>query len=148
MSLRRIFSIITLGFLFIWSLPVFSETGKNIPGPFISEPVSGGNFFQMFLGLLFVVGIIFGLAWFIRRMGTFQQASHGALRILGGLSVGQRERIVLVQVGDKQLLLGLAPGNIRTLHVLDEPIVMKQQSHSVMSFADRLQSVIQGRTKR
>lgn len=148
MSMSRIFLRITLGLLLTWSLPVFAETGKNAQGPLITEPVGAGDFFQMFLGLLLVLGIIFGMAWFIRRMGTFQQASHGALRILGGLSVGQRERIVLVQVGDKQLLLGLAPGQIRTLHVLEHAVVINEQDgHSLTSFADRLQSVIQGRSK-
>jgi len=149
MSMSRIFSGITLGLMLIWSLPVFAETTKKTPGPLISEPVGAGDYFQMFFGLLLVIGIIFGMAWFIRRMGSFQQVSHGALRILGGVSLGQRERIVLVQVGDQQLLVGLAPGQIRTLHVLEQSVaISKQKSDTGITFADRLQSVIQGKSKR
>ena len=92
MSMSRIFVRINLGFMLIWSLPVFAVTGKNTQGPLISEPVGAGDFFQMFLGLLLVLGIIFGMAWFIRRMGTFQQVSHGALRILGGLAHPESRR--------------------------------------------------------
>ncbi len=148
MNMRQIFKKINIALMLIWSVPVLAEVGKTMPGPLISEPVGAGDFLQMFLGLLFVLGLIFGMAWFIRRMGSFQQVSHGALRILGGLSLGQRERIVLVQVGNKQLLIGLAPGQIRTLHVLEQSVDMgNNKTDGGMSFADRLQSVIQGKTK-
>lgn len=122
--------------------------GNAVPGPLKTEPVGAGDFLQMLFGLVLVLGIIFGMAWFIRRMGSFQQASHGALRILGGLSVGQRERIVLVQVGEKQLLIGLAPGQIRTLHVLEQSVTVNKTSvEPGGSFADRLHSVLQGKTR-
>lgn len=148
MSMSRIFLRINLGLMLIWSLPVHAVVGKNVPGPLVSEPISAGDYLQMFFGLLFVVGIIFGMAWFIRRMGSFQQVSHGALRILGGLSLGQRERIVLVQVGEQQLLIGLAPGQIRTLHVLQQPVALgKHKSDTGITFAERLQSVIHGKSK-
>ena len=43
--------------------------------------------------------------------------------VLSSVSVGQRERAVLVQVGEQQMLLGVGPGNVRTLHVFDKPAV-------------------------
>ncbi|MDH5444607.1 MAG: flagellar biosynthetic protein FliO [Gammaproteobacteria bacterium] len=141
------YQVLSLLLVQIWSLQVMAaNTGAS--GPLKTEPVGAGDFLQMFFGLLLVLGIIFGMAWFIRRMGSFQQVSHGALRILGGVSLGQRERIVLVQVGDKQLLIGLAPGQIRTLHVLEQSVTsnsIKQEQGS--SFADRLQSVLQGKSR-
>ena len=128
----------------VWSVSI--AAANQIPGPLKSEPVGVGDFFQMLFGLLLVLGIIFGMAWFIRRMGSFQQVSHGALRILGGLSVGQRERIVLVQVGEEQLLIGLAPGQIRTLHVLDKAVsINSSQVSQSNSFAERLQSALKGK---
>ena len=122
--------------------------GTGVPGPLKTEPVGAGDFLQMLFGLILVLGIIFGMAWFIRRMGSFQQASHGSLRILGGLSVGQRERIVLLQVGEQQLLIGLAPGQIRTLHVLEQNVaVNKTGVERGSSFADRLHSALQGKIR-
>lgn len=113
-----------------------------------TEPVGAGEMLQMVMGLMFVIAIILGVAWFIRRMGTFQQMSHGALKILGGLSIGQRERVVLIQVGDKQLLVGVAPGQIRTLHVLDSALkVNTNQKADNTSFSEKLQSVIQSKLK-
>ena len=139
---------INLGILSLWCLPAMADTTKKSTGPLISEPVGAGDFVQMFLGLLLVLGIIFGMAWFIRRMGSFQQMSHGALRILGGVSLGQRERIVLVQVGEQQLLIGLAPGQIRTLHVLTDKVSIKTgKPEAAIGFAERLQSALQGKIK-
>ncbi len=74
---------------------------------------------QVTLGLLAVVATIFALAWFLRRYGRFQSAANTSLKLLGGLSVGPRERVVLIQIEDRQLLLGVAPGRVQMLHALD-----------------------------
>ncbi len=142
------FKKINLLLILLWSFPVLAEVGKDRPSPLIAEPVGAGDFVQMFFGLILVLGLIIGMAWLVRRMGSFQQSSHGALQILGGLTLGQRERIVLVQVGDKQLLIGLAPGQIRTLHVLEQLVdVNYSKTEGGISFAERLQSVVQGKVK-
>ena len=86
------------------------------------EPLSGGGMFQLALGLFAVIALIVGLAWLMRRMGGITGGQGGALRVLGGLSMGTRERVVLIQVGETQLLLGVAPGRVQTLHVLDRPV--------------------------
>jgi len=112
-----------------------------------NEPVGLGNVLQMFFGLFVVVAIIFGMAWFMRRMGNMQGMAAGNLKVLGGVSVGQRERVVLLQAGDVQLLLGVAPGEVRTLHVMDEPIVINTNKKSGLSsgFAEKLQSAMKQR---
>jgi flagellar protein FliO/FliZ len=48
----------------------------------------------------------------------------GLLRVCLSLAVVMKERVVLVQAGEKQMLLGVAPGNVRTLHVFDQPIAV------------------------
>ena len=149
MRMKHYFTSCCLLPLLLWTCTVSAEVGKKQQGPLLSEPVGAGDYLQMLFGLLLVVGVIFGMAWLVRRMGSFQQVSHGALRILGGLSVGQRERIVLVQVGDRQILIGLAPGQIRTLHVLDKSVsIHETKTDSGISFAERLQAVVQGKVKR
>jgi flagellar protein FliO/FliZ len=42
--------------------------------------------------------------------------------VLADLPLGQKERAVLIRVGTKQILLGVAPGRVSTLHVLSEPV--------------------------
>ena len=105
--------------------PVIVMAVPTIGRPAVAppDPVGAGGMAQVFLGLLLVIGMIVGVAWLARRFGNFQTAASGALRVVGGLSMGPRERVVLVQVGDQQLLLGVAPGRVSTLHVLDKPLV-------------------------
>ncbi len=104
--------------------------------------LSTGSYIQMILGLIFVVLLIFALAWLVRRMGRLQSVIGGSMKLLGGLSLGQRERAVLVQVGETQMLLGVAPGSVRTLHVFDKPVVTATRTATGDSFADKLNAVL------
>ncbi len=105
------------------------------------QAVGAGSFVQMFLGLAVIVGLILGMAWFMRRLGNVPGSAGGALKVLGGVSLGQRERVVLLQAGDKQLIVGVAPGQIRTLHVFDEPIVTATEPAGG-GFAARLEAAM------
>lgn len=94
-----------------------------------SVPVSGGSlikpsdyFGQILVSLMLVLLIIFVGAWLLRRYGRFASVADGKLSVLGAVSVGQRERIMLVQVGHEQLLIGVTTSRISTLHKLDAPI--------------------------
>lgn len=87
-----------------------------------AEPASLSQLLQVAGGLLVVVIVIFALAWLVRRVGMVSGVAGSVLRVLGVVSVGQREKLVLVQVGEKQLLVGVAPGSVTTLHVLETPI--------------------------
>lgn len=108
------------------------------------QPTIGlGSVVQVFVALLFVVVLIVVTAWLLRRFsgGTF--ARNGALKMLAGIQVGQRERIVLVQAGEVQLLLGVAPGAVRTLHQFDKPVLVDAaEGRGAERFAERLMSAM------
>ena len=127
--------------------PAFSKEGAAQPGPMVAEPVSTGQYLQMLLGLLVVLGVIFGLAWLIRRMGQFAAPANAQVRVLGGVSVGQREKVMVIQIADTQLVIGVAPGQINALHVFDEPVLLNEGKPVAESFAARLQSAIKGQLK-
>lgn len=91
--------------------------------------------------LLLVVILIFVAAWLVRRMGNVGIGNRGVIKFLGSLAVGQRERVVLIQVGDTQLLLGVAQGQVNTLYKLEQPI--ETDSHNSNKFAVRLQEMLQ-----
>ena len=108
------------------------------------EPLAAGRLAKLGFGLLVVVALIVALSWAMRRMGGLAGTTAGSLRILGGLSMGTRERVVLIQVGDTQLLLGVAPGRVQTLHVLEQPIQTAQPPESGKSgFAANLSAALQ-----
>lgn len=148
MIARRLYAgLICVTWQFIASSVFAVEPVKQTKArPLVTDPVGLGDYLQMFLGLAFVLALIVGMAWLIRRMGSIQHMGHGVLKVVAGLSVGQRERIVLLQVGETQLLVGLAPGQIRTLHVLDKPVPTDTaQLKQSVSFSERLQSAMKGK---
>lgn len=109
------------------------------------SPIGAGSVLQMVAGLALVVILIFALAWAVRRFGNVNVNARGALRVVGALSMGARERVVLIEAGDKQILLGVAPGRVQTLHVLDEPIRQPAGAPAAGNFADRLRSAMGGK---
>lgn len=82
------------------------------------DVVSLGGLLQMATALALVLILIAGIAWFAKRFGRFQGAATDRLRLMGGIHLGQRERIILVEAEDVRLVVGVSPGCIRTLHVL------------------------------
>ncbi|MFC1774266.1 flagellar biosynthetic protein FliO [Pseudomonadota bacterium] len=108
--------------------------------PATQDPVAMTSLWQLTLGMLVVLGLIVSIAWVLKRTGRFQMAAGGGLRVLGGLSMGSRERVVLIQAGETQLLLGVAPGRVQTLHVLDQPLQMSSPTGG--GFAEQLSHML------
>ncbi|WP_218141480.1 flagellar biosynthetic protein FliO [Nitrosovibrio tenuis] len=78
--------------------------------------VSDGGMLQVMLGLGLVLALMAGLAWLLRRFTGMQRGTAGAIRVIGGSAVGQRERVVLVEIADTWLVIGVAPGHVSALH--------------------------------
>ena len=73
----------------------------------------------MLLGLTAIIGILFAGAWLLRRLnGGRGFGSAGPLKVVGALMISARERILLVEVGESWLVVGVVPGQIKTLHTL------------------------------
>ena len=136
-----------LGLILTSDMLQAAPTATDGNGPLVTNPVGIGNFLQMGVGLLVVVGAILAMAWAIRRMGHVQARVSGAMQVLGGMSLGQRERVVLMQVGEQQILVGIAAGNIRTLLVLDKPISIDNTGQHATdgNFAQKLQAMLKGK---
>ncbi len=102
-----------------------------------------GQLAQLVLGLLLVLGLIFFLAWLLRRVQQAGPAGKGqVIDIIGSRALGPRDRLVLVQVGNEQILLGLSPGTITALHVLKEPVQVPSAEQASPEFAQRLMELL------
>jgi flagellar protein FliO/FliZ len=111
----------------------------------VAVPVSGalgagvgGQLLQLVLGLLLVVGLIFVLAWLMRRVQRAGPAGGQVIELVGSRALGPRDRLVLVQVGNEQVLLGVSPGSITALHVMNEPVAVPETRNTTPEFARRL----------
>lgn len=87
-----------------------------------AAPLSAEYMVKTVLGLIVVIAIMLGLAWFMRRMGKMNGLVSGQIKILSALSVGTREKILLVEVGGEQFLLGATQTNINRLARIRTPI--------------------------
>ena len=74
----------------------------------------GGMLAQLTLGLVVVLALAVGLSWLLRR---YALPRDGLIRVVGGLPLGSRERLLLVEVDKTRLLLGVTATQIQTLHV-------------------------------
>ena len=103
---------------------LFSSTtamALDVARPAYTPPpaaVSAGGLIQVTLSLLLVLAAIVAVAWLLKRMNLAQQGTGNFLKVIGSVAIGQRERVVLVEVGDTWLLVGVGPSQIRTLHTM------------------------------
>ncbi len=97
---------------------------------------------QIITALAGVIALIVAVSWLMRRMGNVTGQRNDQLNVVAALSMGARERVVLLQVGEQQLLLGVAPGRIQTLHVLEQPLDMNSASRPGAAFQDRLKKIM------
>lgn len=96
--------------------------------------------------LLAVLATILALAWFLRRLGGLSNLQGGRFQVLAALSLGARERVVLVQAGDKQLVLGVAPGRVQTLCILEgAETIQTAAAGETDDFRQRLAALLRGK---
>jgi len=81
-----------------------------------SPAVSAGTYLQTALALSLIVAILVGAAWLARKVSGGKKFGQGDMRVIGGVALGPRERIVLLEIGEQWLVIGIVPGQIRTLH--------------------------------
>jgi len=118
--------VFALMFLIFHQEAVFAAENKI---DFTESTVNVSAFLKMFLGLVGVIVLIFVLAWLSRKMKLVQNFTTGyQIKSLASLSLTTREKVCLIEVAGKQLLVGVAPGNVNSLHVFEEPIEVKQEN--------------------
>jgi flagellar protein FliO/FliZ len=88
----------------------------------VSATTTFVGFMQVLLGLGLVLAAIAATAWLLKRLGPGQVSASGSLRVVGGVAIGPKERVVLVDVGDTRLVLGVSPGHVSTLHQMPRPL--------------------------
>lgn len=104
---------------------------------------------QTSLSLLLVLLIIIACLLLLRRYGSFTPVRTRQVRVLAALPLGQRERIVVVEAGQKQLVLGVCPGRIETLCILEgvERLITEPDTQPSPDFMNTLQQILQQRSK-
>ncbi len=123
--------------------PVFLSAALAVAEPALSaapDPLSSVG--KVVIFLLRIVGFIMLLSWlFNNTQGQRLGGGNAKLKMVAVLPLGMKEKIAVVQVGNKQLLVGITPQQITTLAELDEPLTLDEGAGSV-SFQDLLKKAI------
>ena len=107
----------------------------------------GGALLQGLFGLVIVLGALAVFFWFLRRFSPGQTGAQGVVKVVGGVMLGPRERLVVVEVGDTWLLLGVGGGQVNTLHTLPRPANYVASAYELPpGFADKFKDIL-GRKK-
>lgn len=104
-----------------WAVAAQQAASAVVPSVPMAAPLSLGGMFQVLFGLLLVLAAVAATAWLLRRFSLGQNVMGNAVRVVGGVPLGPRERLVLVEVGETWLLLGVAPGQVNALHTMPRP---------------------------
>lgn len=115
--------------------------------PAVSGGSTFGALFQGLLGLAIVLAALAGFFWFLRRISPGQSGAQGVVKVVGGVMLGTRERLVVVEVGDTWLLVGVGGGQVTHLHNMPRPAgyVPPAPGHmpgGLPGFADKLKDFL------
>ena len=101
---------------------IFLSLVAVLPGVVLAQsapaavPDAGAGLLQVFLGLGAVIAALVGGLWLLKRVSAPRGGAAGALRVIAGTAVGPRERVVLIEVEETWLIVGVAPGQVNALH--------------------------------
>jgi flagellar protein FliO/FliZ len=96
--------------------------GGLADAPVGQHPASAPGLFGAVLALLAVLALVVGLGWLLKRLPGSGFRPADGMKLVASLSVGAKERVVVVEVNGQQLLLGVTAGSINALHTLSEPL--------------------------
>ncbi len=106
-----------------------------------ASPLSAGSLAQLTLSLLAIVALILAISWALKRLRLAGPRGSGEIAVIDELSVGPRDRIVLIRVGDAQVLVGIGASGPVSLTPLAVPIVLKGGGPPP-AFADRMRELL------
>ncbi|MGE0623959.1 MAG: flagellar biosynthetic protein FliO [Pseudomonadales bacterium] len=93
------------------------------------EPSWASHSLDMLGALLGVLLLILAVAWLLKRVQLGQASGRSHLRIVSVLPLSAKERVVLLQAGSEQVLMGVSGAGIQHLHTLKEPVSLAPENH-------------------
>ena len=111
-----------------------------------ASPVSTtGGFIQIVLALGFVIALMLAAAWAFRKIGPVGAGNRIPMKVVAGVQVGNRERVMVVEVGDQWLIVGVTPNNISHLGNMPRQEISPQAATAANPFQDWLKKNLEKR---
>jgi len=117
----------------------------------MAPATSAGSLLQTIFALVFVLALLIGLAWFMKRYGPKAMGGNARMRVVSSLNLGGRERIVLIEVADQWIVVGASPGRVNALATMPRqegdlpPPAAAQNGPAAANFSEWLKQTIEKR---
>jgi flagellar protein FliO/FliZ len=111
-----------------------------LPQPAVS-PLSVGSLTQLTLSLIAIVALILAISWVLKRLKLAGPRGSGQIAVIGELCIGPRDRIVLIRVGESQVLVGIGASGPVALTPLATPIALTEAGKTT-TFSERMRELV------
>lgn len=129
------------------SLPLPAAADTDLPPLAGSSPLGGSEILNVGFSTLFVIAAILVVGWLYTRVKFAGSAANSMINVISSRPLGAKERLMLIEVGEKQLLIGMTSAQVQTLHVFDQPVVASDVAAESTGFAQKLRTAIRGAAK-
>lgn len=75
---------------------------------------------QVVLALAVTLATIWGLSRVALKKSWHRSFKEQKIKVLDSVALGSRERVLLVEIGNQQVLIGSTPGQLRSLHAFQK----------------------------
>ncbi|MGB5336508.1 MAG: flagellar biosynthetic protein FliO [Woeseiaceae bacterium] len=127
------------GILTSTTVAVGADVAPSLPS---TPGLGGGDVLNMVISMLFLVAVIVVLGWLYSRSRFVGSGNNDAINVVATRALGPKERLLIVEVADQQLLVGMTATAVQTLHVFDKPVAITK-SPAPAGFAGRLRTALQ-----
>lgn len=120
-----------IGFFLSTLISVFSVSA------FAAEAAASsatGSLFKMLIGLAIVLLVLALISWLMKKMMPNGANQASVIRVIGGTVVGSREKVVVLEVANRWLVVGVAAGQVTSLANLEPGAVNLQATENAEPF--------------
>lgn len=116
----------------VHSSTLLAAEGKpaSLATPMAGNPIDVTSLFQVLMALFVVVAAIFVVAWLFKRYSMDYGQGNQGIKVVSAISLGGKEKAVVLQVGEEQIMLGVSPGYVKKIHSLTTPIKSRTNESS------------------
>ena len=127
----------------ILNTSMLTEAADAAPALPATPGVGGGDILGLGVSMFIVVAVILVLGWLYSRSRFIGGGGSDAITIVATRALGPKERLLVIEVADQQLLVGMTATADQTLHVFHKPVCGPAEAGSPVGFGSRLRSAVQ-----
>ncbi len=103
------------------SVPIPAIAREGVLNPGSDQSNSSLALGKIVISLALVILLVLGLGWLFKKL-TLRLPGNRQIKVICALPLGQRERILVIEIQGKQRVIGVTPQSINLLFELENPL--------------------------